>query len=327
MNNTCTTALAALLLLIATMAPASFAHASPAKMAYGDYTVTSAADDNSPGTLRWGIANAAPNATITFSAALRGQIITLVQGPLVPAVNMRVIGLPDGSVSISGGGVQCLLDSHAEVEIDWLTLTDGCRIGSTGAAAISNHGTMYLHHDVISSNIGAEAGAIANWGSLYVYTSVLTGNGDVRSGGTTLSEPSYAGAVYNAGYARFDGTAFTNNTSGNAGAIDNVDGMTVERSTVNGNGGYGGPGAILNTGKYMYVGSTTFSGNSSAYSPGSLINSGMLELNTVTMSGDSGKYVTELNNEIPGTVSIVSSHITGICAGVSIPSCPNSPFV
>src|SRR5262245_52247745 len=65
---------------------------------------------NVPGSLRSEIAQASPGDTIKFASGLKGQIITLSQGPITITENLTIRGFADNQPTISGGGLTRVFD-------------------------------------------------------------------------------------------------------------------------------------------------------------------------------------------------------------------------
>ncbi|HZQ48286.1 MAG TPA: hypothetical protein VFC07_14815, partial [Verrucomicrobiae bacterium] len=99
-----------------------------------NWSITSTADNNVLGTLRFAINNFAANDTITFAASLAGQTITLTGGELVIAKNLSITGLGATNLAIvdDSGRVFHVENGPVNVSISGLRLT-GRLIGAAGA--------------------------------------------------------------------------------------------------------------------------------------------------------------------------------------------------
>src|SRR6516162_1067034 len=73
-------------------------------------TVTSPADDGSPGTLRAVIGSASSGDTVMFDPSLAGQTITLTQGELAITQSLNIEGLGADQLTISGNDVSRVFD-------------------------------------------------------------------------------------------------------------------------------------------------------------------------------------------------------------------------
>ena len=220
-------------------------------------TVTSLADDGSPGTLRYEIANANSGDMITFSVA---GTITLTQGVLELSRDVMISGPGAANLAISGNSASTVfqIDPNVIGAISGVTIENGnCNtFGCSGGAIYNDHGTLTVTNSTFSGNsAGYEGGGIFQYGgTLTVTNSTFSGN-----------------SAYGGGAILFDrGT------------------LTVTNSTFSGNSGrYGG--GIDNASGTVVVTNSTFSGNSAGYGGGIVNDSGILTVkNTLLANSSSG---------------------------------------
>jgi len=215
-------ALAATLLVISTALPS---------LAATD-TVTSLADDSSPGTLRSVIAAAGAGDTIVFGVT---GTITLTQGYLQINQNLTISGPGAASLAISGNNTSGVFVITGDtVSISGLTIENGNQAGAGGGifstATLTVSNCTFLNNTTTSAS--AAGGAIQSLGS----------------GGLTVSNSTFSGNSVPAGYG---------------GAIASYTGLTVGNSTFSGNSAGVNGGAIWNIGTAT-VSYSTFSGNSAS---------------------------------------------------------------
>ncbi len=240
------------------------------------YTVTSAADDGSAGTLRWAIAEANAGAnTIKFLPAVFGtstaQTITLAGSPLELGDTtgaLTIIG-PSAGVTISANGQSRVLEigQGVNTSITGLNFKEG--EWSQNGAGLYNSGTLSLTDCIISGN---SAGS------------------------------SSGGGLFNTGTATLTNCYVSGNEAGTGAGLDNHGGtMTLaDDCTVSGNGsgnqsGGTNGGGIFNTGNLSLTDDCTVTGNL-GYTGGGIDNSGTVALMSCTLDSNHAKYGGGLNN-------------------------------
>lgn len=274
----------------------------PGGVARAAGSVTSCADDGTPGTLRQVIANAAAGDTIGFARDCTDTNTITLTGLIDLNRNLTIdatASTPAHAVTISGGNSTTLFRSVATVSLRGLTLVNAVN-NNFGGGAIENTGTLTLRDCVFSGN------------------STPAGTGNYYNSG---------GAIYNQGTLNVIGSTFVNNTtvSGDGGAIYNLYGtLIVVNSTFSGNSAPAGHGgAIFNTdantgyGDSVNVTGSTFSGNSAPNGQGGGLDNdagsagtGPLTLTLTLAVGNSGgdvggapAYINNGGNLIGGTVA------------------------
>jgi hypothetical protein len=265
-------------------------------------TVSSSADDGSPGTLRSAITQANTDGgqhiadDIYFAQNLGGDQIALSQGPLQltagSAVTIWSSDQKNGKplqIIIEGAGTNLLqVDSGASLSLHGLILTNGDALGGTPTApdagssggAINNAGTLVVDQCKLVNNSAEDmGGAVYNTGSLIVpNAATFTGNISHQQGG----------AIANAagGTVSLTGPIVSGNTAstGEGGALYNKGMMTVSGGALSSNtAGYDG-GAIYNTGTMTVTASTLNSNQAGSQSGGGGIYNGQYGTMTVSTS-------------------------------------------
>ena len=190
-----------------------------------DWFVTSPADANVAGTLRFAVNNAAANDTIHFVAALGGQTITLTLGELQIKKNLTIAGLGAKNLSIAdaNGRVFHVMNGPVSAVISGFHLT-GHFTGTNGA-------------DGTFGALDGVAGEDANGGG------ILNGNFCTL----TVSNCFFQGCQAVAGNG---GNGYTND---NYGFLSN-----------GGNGGSACGGAVCNDGGDLFLHLCAFSSNSAS---------------------------------------------------------------
>jgi len=132
--------------------------------------VVTTASDSGPGSLRDTIAAANPGATITFAPSVGP--ITLISGQLEMTKTLTVVGQPDRTQVISGGGRSRVLSVDVPagavppaVTLANLTITNGHApdgtqtgdtTGSSGGGLTNNGGILTINQSVIVSSSSSE---------------------------------------------------------------------------------------------------------------------------------------------------------------------------
>src|ERR1035441_1527346 len=160
-------------------------------------TVTSLADDGSPGTLRAAVAPTPSGGTINF--AVTGTI-TLTSGPLAICQDLNILGPGPASLIIlgnPGGNRVCYVGAGAHVNISGLTISGGYAdftyAGGNGGG-ILNSGILSQPSCVLTNNQAVvQGGGIFSYGTLSLTGCTLSGN-SVR--GPYVSEGGAVSAVW-----------------------------------------------------------------------------------------------------------------------------------
>ncbi len=216
--------------------------------------------DSGPGSLRYVIAYATGNATVTFDPALSGQTVLLTSGQLQLANNLTIdgSGLP-GGIKIDGGHSNRVfaVAGGATVTLNSLVITNGFPGAGNWGGAIANSGTIAMNNCTLAGNSvdsSSAGGAIENDGPLALTGCTFCGN----SGG-------FAGAIDNRSACTLRNCTFYGNvaTGGNGGAIDNVYSATLStlQCTFSGNSAAGVGGAVDNYLSQVNVTNTIIAGN------------------------------------------------------------------
>ena len=302
------------------------------------FTVTSAADDGSTGTLRWAItqANGSPGVnTISFDPTVFAtpQTITLTRGVLDPAQHDRDADdhRPGSGRTPTGGGRQKtgFLDVHSRVtaSISGLTVTGGkaAADGGFGGGGLLNLGTVTLTNCTVSGNSADGGGGL--------YNSRYAGHDRLHRYGQRLSTPRgtllFGGGGGGGGvFFFFSVTAFTK-----WGGLSNESGSTavLDDCTVTGNTGANG-GGVYNSGGTVDLTDCTLGNNSGSNGAGLLTFAGKVTLDHCTVVVNSayatggGDFGGGLANVAVGTTGgtmdldqcTVSSNFTNVGGGGGI---------
>jgi hypothetical protein len=249
-------------------------------------------DDNSPGSLRYEIAQvSSKDNTIVFDKKLSGTI-TLTSGELVISKSLTIKGPGEFRLTIaSQPWIDMAFDSHHGSRI--LEVDGGGTIVTVSGLTITGGGGTRLGGGFIGNpndpNDGY-GGAILNFGTLYVSNCMLGGNNEVGFSGVQGNEAKYGGAIANFGTMTVTGCDVSNDLAVGAaddlgGGIYNAGTMTVSGGDVSGNFADEG-GGIYNT-DTMTVSGCTLSADS-ASNGGGIFNGapGTMTVSGCTLSGD-----------------------------------------
>lgn len=279
-----------------------------AKVNADTLTVTSAADDQSPGTLRQTIARAQSGDNIDFHNSLNGQTIRLstARGTLIvdKTLNISASSLPSG-ITIDGnrsnGGNFTVLSTTAATTVSMtnLTITGGNapEYGggiSTARTTPANSATLNLTDCRIQGNHSGFLGGGLLLGGHFTLlrTSVTNNDSNFVGGGIYSNAVNYLGMN-----ASITDCNISNNVSqyGDGGAGIGFETVTISRTTFNNNSvisGYSGAysgggtvfdhciftnnhvshngGAIVTAGKKFTLNDCIFNGNSAALEGGAI---------------------------------------------------------
>lgn len=200
------------------------------------YTVTNT-NDTGAGSLRQAIAGAGDGDTITFSAALSGQTISLSS-----QIEIQDDVIIDGSnlqypvAVIASNYVRIfLIDNLATVTINQIVMGNSYDSGAGGGIIISHGDLTITDCTLAGGEVTWFGGAIYNTGDLTISGSTIFGN----------VANSYGGAIYNEGTLELINSTIYDNSGGSGGGVYNNLGATstiihstfAENTTTNGGSG------------------------------------------------------------------------------------------
>jgi predicted outer membrane repeat protein len=233
------------------------------------FTVTSALDDGSSGTLRSTIAAAPAGSMIQFHSSLQGDTIA-VASQLEINKNLDIEGLGASNLTISGGGTTrvFLIDTGVTATLAQLSIANGSAdngggVYSTGNLTVS--GVTFTDNTATASfpYYGEGGGAIDSAdGTLAVTNSMFIDNRAPSGGGGAIE----ASNELSPGSLMVDGSTFTGNVAGGGGAIqDSFTTMTVSNSSFTSNSGILYAGAIDNGTSNATVTNSMFTADSAPF--------------------------------------------------------------
>jgi YVTN family beta-propeller protein len=258
--------------------------------------VTSLADDGSPGTLRYAIANANAGDTITFSVT---GTITLTQGELELSKNVTIRGPGVANLAISGNHAYTVfqIDSGVSVSISGVTMQDG--LGDVNGGDAANYGTLTASDCtlLVSTPSNGNGGGLYNAGTANVTKCTFAGN-------PNFGVAAYGGGIYNSGTLTVTSSTFENlNVGGAGGGIDANSGtVTVINSTFWQN--TGNVGGAISSGANLSVVNSTLAGNGADQGGG-------------IYAGNAGAGPTTIKNTL---LAGNHSSIGGNCKGETFPA-------
>ena len=220
-------------------------------------TVTKLADDNTAGTLRKAITDAAAGDTITFQAGLTGSLKLTDQ--LVVDKKLIIQGPGANMLAVRGDGKDRVLfvPGTGNVTISGLMIADGVAQGGFAGGGIANDGVLTVMgcgftNDV--TNGGFSGGGIFSRGTLTVTNSTFLSNSAANGGGIFTG----GGTLMLA-----NSTFFGNQATANGGAIGNFGGaLTLRNITAADNPAAGGGGIFQSSGS-LDIGNSLLTANSS----------------------------------------------------------------
>jgi hypothetical protein len=301
------------------------------------FTVNSAADDGSTGTLRWAINQANANgqaSTITFSSLFNSPQTIILDGgtlELTDTAKTTIAGPGAGLLTVDGGGGQSgsvfELTKGAVATVSGLTITGG-GAADGGGGVFNDDGNLTMANVVVRGNEAGtddsspDGGGLATW---YGGTTTLTGctiSGNTVSG----NAPGSSGGIYNGSVDTLimtDCTISNNSTSFLGGGLYNAGKATLVDVTLSGNSA-GEGGGLASAGTLTMTG-CTISGNSAGAGGGLLAYmGGDITLLNCTVSGNfaipggnpiAGTGGGALN--LFGTLELTNCTLSGNSAGVS----------
>jgi hypothetical protein len=201
-----------------------------AAMINAPITVTSTADDSTPGTLRYAIVNAASGDTIAFDALVFNspQTISLTMGELVVAQNVTINGPGAALLSVSGNHASGVFNirSGATVTLSAMTIRDAGNVIQGGG--IMNRGTATINDCVIRNNTAIQGGGLQNEGTMTINNSTIHSN---------QAEIYMGGGIANFGQMVVDNSLVANNNAllHKGGGIATGGSLIITNSTISGN--------------------------------------------------------------------------------------------
>ncbi len=214
------------------------------------------------------------------SADQGGGIMVIANGVTFPLMELHETSVAENAARVEGGGLW--LDNAVHASLDRFEIRDNSA-GTSDADGIYNAATLTLTQGSITGNHGG-----INGGGIYnepagdiTAREVLIENNHARLGG----------GIYNKGPARFYQSAIVNNLAerGQGGGVYNFDtdaALTIDNTTISGNQGPLGGGAIRNDGGSFQIVFGTLASNIPDGINGS--GSGEMTLRNSILSGHSG---------------------------------------
>ncbi len=257
--------------------------------------VTSLADGNLPGQLRYEIACASSGDIITFTPGLAGGTSLLSLGQMLVDKNLT-LDATDMAITLDAQGTSRIFEvaAGATVEILGLKLTGGAE---TDGAAIMNQGNLTLQYCAVTGNQAAGVG-----GGIFTATGAVTTLTRCEVSGNTAA--SGGAGLVNSGTTTVTLCTLAGNAAGThgGGVSCSAGSVAFYQSTVSGNSADQGGGLYAVNGT-ITVGSSIVSGNSA-----------------VTADGDVGKSsgsLVSLGNNLIGDTSAAgnfnqSGDMTGV---------------
>jgi hypothetical protein len=269
------------------------------------FTVTTAADDGSAGSLRSLLNQANTDAglglsdVIDFSPGLAGATLLLTQGQLelgraggTGRITLDGSGLTTRFM-ISGPGAgpglnTCRvfqIDSGIGAELDGLVIKGGSAVNGKGGG-ILNSGSLLLNGcDLVLNTATLGGGGIYNAGTLATLSNCNISNNTAGGGGGGLCNGGTLNTVINCTLS--DNRAAQGGGIRNEGTLALVQDCTLTRNTAS----FGGGISNSSAGTLSFVLRCTLAGNSADHDGGGIANYGTLaSLNTCTLVGNSAHY-------------------------------------
>jgi predicted outer membrane repeat protein len=223
-------------------------------------TVTSTADTNTSGTLRYCLTSPSSGETISITAT--GTIKLTSTLPAI-STNLTITGPGANQLTVSGNNLYQVFNiSSGTVSISGLTIANG---NNTDGGGIDNAGTLTVTNDIFSGNSASgNGGGIYSSGALTVQDCTFSGNSATNGGGIDV----------NTGTVTVTNSTFSGNSaSSGGGGIDSSTTLNVTNSTFSGNSANGGNGGgIDGVGGTATVNNDIFSGNSASGNGGGIYN-------------------------------------------------------
>jgi LPXTG-motif cell wall-anchored protein len=270
--------------------------AFPAPAHAASWTVSSAADDNSVGTIRWAAANAGENDTISVEVDLApASTVTFVNGVTIVGVGTRTITRgANADFPIFTIDPTAVLQNYT---ISNFTFTGGTGTGPAIQSDVSPAARTLTIDNVDFVNHTATAGAALDLEALSVGLTVV--NSAFAGNTATAGDGGAIRATLGQGGIDISGTTFTGNAATGTGGAGHVTGgaanpYTVQNVTATGNTSNSGGGAFyLDGGFGTTITGSTF-GNNQAQTAGGAVYA--LPSRTITVSDTTFTSNVSLNN-------------------------------
>jgi hypothetical protein len=191
---------------------------------YHDPTVVTTQQDGPVGSLRWAVANAPSNSTITFATNLSGETIVLTGDLVIPGTKHLTLKYTGpGKLRISLARNTLRVDARASLTLFNLSLLGGT---SNPDALLTNDGTLTLTESTVSGNTASGmltnnpvytasefgGGGIYNDGTVSLTFCTLYGNQATDGGGLTTEDDTF-GSSSIPGYSTIQNSLIAGNTA------------------------------------------------------------------------------------------------------------------
>lgn len=258
------------------------------------YTVTSASDAYSPGTLRYYIGTASSGDTIIFSNSLAGQTINLTSQLYIGVSNLTIQGLVlsgTNQITVNGSGI-----SSGNT---FFIGNSGCAINNLNIIGNNSGNAVYINssNNTVSNNTisGNSNSAIFINGTNNTISSNTITNNNASNGGGGIFINSNSNTIAN--------NIVANNSSSNNGgggifvssSNNTLTGNTVSNNTTTNTAGGGG---IYITGSNNILSNNTISNNNASNN---------------SVNGGGGVYINSFNNTLDS--NLISNNTSGYDGG------------
>jgi len=209
-----------------------------------NYNYVTNTNDDGPGSLRWSIANAQDDSTITFASTLQNKTITLTSSDIhITRSNLVIDNSKGVSLVINNNrsGLSMIVDASASVTMIGISFRNSYSVNNS--SIFINHGITTLTNCTIAHNVNhsGHGGGVYNNGTLDVINSIIIDN-----------TASYGGGIYNDnGVLNVNNSDISYNKTdfGDGGGISNHGTLNIIRSSIFGNiasfgGGISSSGAL-----------------------------------------------------------------------------------
>ena len=285
--------------------------------------VTSTADTNTAGTLRYCLSNLVTGTAVGTNTVTITATGTITLTSALPAINqgVTITGPGANQLTIDGGGAYQVFaigtSAITSASISGLTVANG-KASTTGGAIDVVSGTLMVTGCAFTNN-SATSSTTSSGGAIFA-SGALTVSGSTFSGNTASYD---GGAIYNAtGPTTVTGSTFSGNSALYGGAINGYGAaMTVTDSTFSGNSATEG-GAIL-AAAASTITNNTFFGNSASSGGAIYFLSATQAADNNLFSSNKAKTVGAAIDQASGTVNadhnVYYQNLTGSteddCAG------------
>ena len=248
------------------------------------YLVTSTADTNTAGTLRYaltqansivvGVANIKFDASV-FATPQTINILSALPNITNSAVRVQILGPGSSLLTINGGGASSDYSAFTVSNYDTKATISGMTIANfrrtSDGAAIKSYGQLTVDDVAFKNNtsVGSWGGAIYSQGSSSVF---LSGNVQITNSAFTGNIAVNGGAIAtsSAGSATISKSTFSSNTASGKGAAlyFAATGLTLENDTITNNTAASGGGVYDagSSGTLLQITSSTIAGNTATAS-------------------------------------------------------------